>query len=203
MKKLPLVLALLTGLVVSASGHAVMLTPEQRNALTQLDALPSRDQLNSVHANDASLALQNLRDTAIDPADPTVQIRAIGALPQYCGSPCDPANEVHATLVSVVTEPRYRDSRAGTDLLVLRAGIEALGTLRVAEDIDLLIPQLAHPSRDIRAAVAHALRDLGNPLAIDALFERYPVETVPQVQLAIEDALNALVSPTALSPQNP
>jgi hypothetical protein len=202
--KAPLSLALLAGLVASASGHAVILTPQQRNTLTQLDTLPSRDQLNSVHETPQA-AVTTLRGVALDGADPAVQIRAIRALVQYCAAPCPADEEPHLTLVTLMTEPRYRDARSGSDVLVLRAAIEALGLLQVAEDIDLLIPQLTHPSRDIRAAAAHGLRDLGNPAAIDALRARLPDEiAVKQVYIAIEDALRVLDGqPVASPPQNP
>lgn len=196
MRKLPLALAIVGGLVVTAAGHAVMLTTQQHDALTQVDSLPSSAQLNSVHDGGAVAALENLRTIALaDTVDPGVQIRAVRALPQYCDLPCSATHEAHVTLTSLVTTPRFRDARSGSDVLVLRAGIESLGLLRVAEDMDLLVPQLSHPSRDIRAAAAHALRDLGNPAAIDALRGRRAEEQVPQVELAIDDALRVLGQP--------
>lgn len=195
MRKLPLVLAVLAGLVMSASGETVTLTPQQRNTLTQLDALPSRDQLDSVHDDSPQTAIATLRAVALDSSgDAAVQIRAIRALAQYCAAPCAEDDESHTTIVTLVTTPRYRDARTGTDLLVLRAGIESLGLLRVADDIDLVIPQLSHPSRDIRAAAAHALRDIGNPAAIDALRARLVGEQLEQVRRALEEAVSALGS---------
>ncbi|HVK84276.1 MAG TPA: HEAT repeat domain-containing protein [Kofleriaceae bacterium] len=195
MKKLPLALAVLVGLVVSAAGNTVMLSTRVQDALTQLDALPSSAQLNSVHGS-AQAALDNLRDIAGDDTiDPGVKIRAVRALPQYCDLPCSPTHEAHVALTTLVTTPRFRDARSGSDVLILRAGIESLGVLRVPEDVDLLVPQLSHPSRDLRAAAAHALRDLGNPAAIDALRARFVEEQVPQVSLAISDALRVLGQP--------
>jgi HEAT repeat protein len=77
---------------------------------------------------------------------------------------------------------------SGSDLLVLRAAIEALGTLQVATDLTVLAPLLNHPSRDIRTTTADALRDLCNSQAIAPLRVRYSEETVAQVQLAISQA---------------
>jgi len=78
---------------------------------------------------------------------------------------------------------------------VLRATIEALGVLRVPDDVTLLVPQLNHPSRDIRAATARALRDLGNTQAIVPLRARYDQDQVDQVKVAISDALRVLGQP--------
>lgn len=196
MKRLPLVLAIVIGLVVSAAGDPVMLSIPAKQALTQLDALPSTAQLEKFLGSPQDVLDKLIEFTHADFADdPGVQIRAIRAIAQYCDAPCTDASEAHVALATLITTPRYRDARAGSDLLVLRAGIEALGVLRVPTDIDLLIPQLAHPSRDIRAAAARALRDLGNTAAIDALRGRYGEEQVPQVELAIADALRVLGQP--------
>jgi HEAT repeat protein len=196
MKRLPLVLAMVAGLVVSAAGDPVMLTTSATQVLTQLDTLPSSAQLERVLGTPQAVLDKLIEFTHADFADdPGVQIRAVRAIAQYCDVPCTDGSEAHVALATLLTTPRYRDARAGSDLLVLRAGIEALGVLRVATDIDLLIPQLAHPNRDIRAAAARALRDLGNTAAIDALRGRYSEEQVPQVELAIADALRVLGQP--------
>jgi len=196
MTRLPLVLALVAGLVVSAAGDPVMLSLPAKQALTQLDALPSSAQLEKFMGTPQAVLDKLIEFTHPDfTDDPGVQIRAVRAIAQYCDAPCTETSEAHVALATLITTPRYRDARAGSDLLVMRAGIEALGVLRVPADIDLLIPQLAHPSRDIRAAAAHALRDLGNTAAIDALRGRYSEEQVPQVELAIADALRVLGQP--------
>jgi hypothetical protein len=167
-----------------------------RFALTPIDSQPTTQQLNLVHNNSEQEALDNLQDIALAQSgvDLGVQLRAVRALTQYCKVPCG-THEAHGTLVDLVEMPRYRDARIGRDVLVLRATIEALGVLRVPEDIDLLVPQLQHPSRDIRTTVAHALRDLGNTQAITPLRARYMVENVPQVQHALSDALRVLGQP--------
>ena len=186
-------LAVLCALPAAAS--LAELTQPVINALTPIDSLPSSKQLNAAHGGEQE-ALANLTAIALagDAVDTGVQLRAIRALTHYCKTPCG-SHEAHATLVTLVTMPRYRDSRLGSDLLVLRAAIESLGILRVPGDLSLLVPQLNHPSRDIRTATAHALRDLGNTQAITPLRARYEVESVDQVQIAISDALRVLGQP--------
>jgi HEAT repeat protein len=179
-----------------ASGHVLQLSQPVINALTPIDSVPSTTQLNTVFNGSEVEALSNLVSIAL--ADGTVdigvQIRAIRALTHYCAAPCE-THEAHATLTTVATTPRYRDARRGSDLLVLRAAIEALGMLRIPGDISILIPLLDHPSRDIRAATAHALRDLGNTQAIPALRARYQQEQSQQVKISVSEALRVLGQP--------
>lgn len=167
-----------------------------RFALTPIDSQPTTQQINLVHNNSEQEALDNLQDIALggDSVDTGVKLRAVRAHTQYCKAPCG-THEAHDTLVTLLATPKYRDSRAGRDLLVLRATIESIGVLRVVDDMDYLLPFLQHPSRDIRAATAHALRDLGNTQAITPLRTRYLVEDVPQVQHALSDALRVLGQP--------
>ncbi len=167
-----------------------------RFALTPIDSQPTTQQLNLVHNNNEQEALDNLQEIALgdDSVDTGVKLRAVRALTQYCKAPCG-THEAHATLVQLIGLPKYRDARAGRDLLVLRATIEAIGVLRVVDDMNFLLPFLQHPSRDIRSATAHALRDLGNTQAITPLRTRYLVEDVPQVQNALSDALRVLGQP--------
>jgi HEAT repeat protein len=193
MKKLALAACLIA---IPAAFAGPVSTDRIRFALTPIDASPTTQQLNLVHNNSEQQALDNLEEIALgdDSVDTGVKLRAVRALTQYCKAPCG-SHEAHATLVQLIEMPKYRDSRAGRDLLVLRATIEALGVLRVVDDMDLLVPQLQHPSRDIRAAAAHALRDLGNTQAITPLRARYLLEAVPQVQHALSDALRVLGQP--------
>lgn len=193
-----LAIAASIGLVLSAAvyGDPPMLSQPVINALTQIDTVPSSSQLNSVFNDSEIEALANLQMIALaqGTVDLGVQLRAIRALTQYCQTPCA-SHEAHATLETLATTPRYRDARRGSDLLILRAAIEALGVLRIPGDVTILLPQLDHPSRDIRATAAHALRDLGNTQAIPALRARYQQEQVKQVAIAISDALRVLGQP--------
>ena len=193
MKRVAIVLVF--ALALPARGDAIQLPQPAIDALTQIDELPSTTQLNGAFGNQALLNLQMI---ALDQGavDPGVQLRAVRALTHYCNPlPCSASDPVHTTLTTVATNPRYRDARSGSDLLMLRAAIEALGILRVPGDVTILVTQLQHASRDIRAATAHALRDLGNTQAIAALRARYQQEQVPQVRIAISDALRVLGQP--------
>jgi HEAT repeat protein len=189
-----LVIAVLVGASVATAAIA-QLTQPVINALTPIDELPSTKQINVAHGGEQQ-ALANLTAIALseDAVDLGVQLRAVRALTYYCRTPCE-SHEAHTTIATIATLPRYRDARRGRDLLVLRAAIEALGVLRVPGDVAILVPQLEHPSRDIRAATAHALRDLGNTQAVIALRARYQQEQVDQVKIAISDALRVLGQP--------
>lgn len=191
--------ASLLAIVLGASALAdIQLTQPVINALTPIDSVPSSTQINQAFNGSPSEALASLQQIAnpTNFVDRGVQIRAVRALTHYCqSSPCTVNDPAHLTLVEIATLPKYRDSRFGSDLLVLRAAIESLGVLRVLQDVDILTAQLQHPSRDIRAAVARALRDLGNTQAIVPLRARYNIETSQQVQLAISDALRVLGQP--------
>jgi len=194
--KRALTLGFALGVAAVAHGDVLVLTQPMINALTPIDSVPSITQLTGVFNGSESDALATLRSIALSQGtvDLGVQLRAIRALTHYCDTPCG-THEAHATIETIVTTPRYRDARRGSDLLILRAAIEALGVLRIPADATILLPRLDHPSRDIRAAAAHALRDLGNTQAIPALRARYQQEQVQQVRIAISDALRVLGQP--------
>jgi len=196
MKQLGLAAILALAVSAAAFGDVLVLTQPVINALTPIDSVPSSTQLTGVFNGSELEALNNLRLIALSQGsvDLGVQLRAIRALPQYCQAPCG-THDAHVALETIAATPRYRDARRGSDLLVLRAAIEALGVLRIPGDVVLLLSQLDHPSRDLRAATAHALRDLGNTQAIPALRARYQQEQVQQVRIAISDALRVLGQP--------
>jgi HEAT repeat protein len=192
-------LAVVIALGAGASG-SVPLTELEEHTLTAIDSVPSRSQLSDLFNGDQQ-AVQGLTAIAEDGAsDPGVRLRALHALGKYCplvaGQTCqasDPGWPAHEALASVLSGNigEYQ----GTNLLLLRAAVESLGPLRVDTDINLLLPLLDHPSRDVRASTAHALGALCNTQAINALRVRYQHETVVQVRLAISDALRILAPP--------
>jgi len=73
----------------------------------------------------------------------------------------------------------------------LRAAVESLGATRsgLASDVDKLIPLLGNGSRDVRATVVRALRNVCNMQAIPPLSLRLQSETTDQVRRAISAAL--------------
>ena len=193
--------ACIVAIALGASALAdIQLTQPVINALTPIDSVPSSTQITQAFNNSTTEALSSLQQIAnpTNFVDRGVQLRAVRALTHYCQStPCGAQDPAHLTLTQI--ELRYRDARFGSDLLVLRAALESLGTLRVPEDWGILAAHLQHPSRDIRATAARALRDLGNTQAIPALRARYNIETEgptgDQVRLAISDALRVLGQP--------
>jgi hypothetical protein len=190
----------LTGVVAIATGSTEIGLNAQ-NTLTTIDQVPTRAQLDQAFSLDQKPPLQTLVTIATDtdPAMPGtplnidigIRLRAIHALAKYCTtSPCAPTDAAHQSIASVIAATRMATS--GSEVLILRAGIETIGLMKVAGDVSTLIPLLDHPSRDIRAATARALRDLCNPQAKTSLTHRYNNEMTDQVRLAISEALRIL-----------
>jgi hypothetical protein len=187
-RRLSLAAALLAGVVALATADTS--DPQLvTHALTTIDTVPTKTQLDSVFpSGEALLGLSAIaRDGA---ADQGMRLRAIHALAKYCTIPCSTSEVAHETLMQLIVDNRQQQS--GYGLLLLRASIETIGSLRVASDVSVLVPLLDHPSRDIRAATARALRDLCNLQAITPLRVRYTSESTEQVKLAISEALRIL-----------
>lgn len=156
-----------------ASGSGVEPTSAQIDALTAIDALPSRAVVDLAFASnpgpspglDALVAL-----AGGSTQDLGLQIRAIRALPQYCLPTGCAGTPVHDALTAIVDG--YRTQLATTvlipeDLLRLRTAMEALGATQsgLQADVDLLTAPalLHHPSRDVQVTAVHALRSLCSP----------------------------------------
>ncbi|MEO6777731.1 MAG: HEAT repeat domain-containing protein [Kofleriaceae bacterium] len=198
MKPWPLALALFAGGVAAGS---TMLPQPVQDALTLIDSVPSQNQLDDAFCtlptmcSDHQAAINGLAaiatDTgATDASSRNARLHAISALSTYCVAPCADDEQAHQTLRSIIAATT--GEATGFDAVVLRAAIEAIGPQRVAGDLDLLISQLQNPSRDIRAAVAHSLRDLCNTQAIVPLRQQQQAETSDQVKQAITEALRVL-----------
>jgi hypothetical protein len=175
-----------------ARGGLAELPAHVVDALTQIDTTPSTASLNDMFPTPQA-ALDNLRAIAADHTiDLGVELRAIRALPAYCSAPCG-GTPVHDTLVALINEYE-RSPRGPRDVLRMRAAVEALGATSsgLAADVDMLRPLLDDPSRDVRATVVRALRNICNGQAITPLSMRYQSEPTDQVKLAIYAALRDL-----------
>jgi hypothetical protein len=158
--------------------------PATRDLLGAIDFVPAREDLDTVMG---PTSLQQLIILAIDDGeDPGVRIRAVRALGQFPES-----SEARSTLVAVINGLAAESS--GTPVLILRAAMEALAEVGGASAVSQITPLLDNSSRDVRASAADALRVIGSPTAIPALRDRQQIETVPQVLLAITEALRALL----------
>ncbi|HUS29461.1 MAG TPA: hypothetical protein VMZ53_13170 [Kofleriaceae bacterium] len=190
--------AIVVAVLVALASGASPLPQQATNTLTAIDTVPTRQQIDQAFINSPQTPLQNLSFLATDTdagTDIGVRLRAIHALAKYCTStPCLPADEAHQTVRTVVAGNAHELS--GPRALILRAGIETLGAMRVGQDADFLVAQLSlldHPSRDIRASTARALAELcSGPSAVNALRLRYSHELTEQVKLAISEALRIL-----------
>jgi hypothetical protein len=181
--------ALLVALAAALATGATTLPQPVQNTLTTIDSVPTKTQLDSVFPT--GQALSNLSTIAQDNgADTGIRLRAIHALAKYCADPCVDDDVAHTSLKTLIEAMHLETS--GSNLLLLRAAIETIGTLRVSTDFDVIKNNLDHPSRDIRAATARALRDLCDTRAITPLRVRYTSESTEQVKLAISEALRVL-----------
>lgn len=177
-----------------ATGDVTILQATQQAALTTIDTVPTKSQLQ----NHDLVVPDDLLTIAADAErfEPAVRLRAIHGLAVYCttaGVSCPDHSPPHDTLAALITT--NGGAHAGADLLVLRAAIESLGPLQVPGDKDQLVLMLNHPSRDIRAATARALADLRNCQAINDLRIRYQNESTDQVKLVISETLRILSQP--------
>jgi hypothetical protein len=177
-----------------AQGDLTALPPAVEDALSQIDTPPQKSTLNEMFTT-PDAALENLRLIALDHSvEPGVGLRAIRALPTYCPSACG-TTTIHTTLVQLIDEYE-RSPHSPMDVLRLRAAVEALGVMRngTSSDVAELSPLLGDPSRDVRATVAQALRNLCNAEAIEPLRARLQIEQVEQVRSALTAALRDLRS---------
>lgn len=182
-----LLLAVPIALVAQPARGDHQLADDALQVLSLIDRQPTVHELVRVFGPDPTLALIHV---ATDPAqDLGIRLRAIGALPQFCPTPCA-GTLIHSALRGLVTGPAT-DGRA---ILLLRAALEALGDSRSGDssDVSVIIPYLGHSSRDLRASAAYALRVMCNTQAISPLRARYDIETVDQVRVAISTALRDL-----------
>jgi HEAT repeat protein len=200
MKRVPLAALAALAFGAAAHGDTPVLTVQIQNTLTALDAVPTTAEIDS-DFTDPGTALTSLSDIAVDPSATTglpdgtgIRIRTLHALSSYCTSPCGSGDPAHVALTEFIKT--NEDDQTGTTIVMLRGAIEALGPQRYANDLSLLEPLLSHPSRDIRAATAHALRDLCNTDAITPLRVQQAQESSDQVRLAISEALRVLSQPS-------
>jgi hypothetical protein len=154
---------------VPATGSGIAPTPAQVDALTVVDAPPSRAVVDRAFSSGPgpTPGLAALLALAGDSAqDLGLQIRALRALPQYCLPTCA-GTAVHDALSRIVGDYRAQLAAAALspqDMLRLRAAMEALGATQsgLQSDVDLLTAPalLHHPSRDVQVTAVHALRNL-------------------------------------------
>jgi len=190
-----LVISVLAGVGGSTTAP---LSPGQTNTLTTIDEVPSYEQLvTSLGSGSSGDAIATLIGAASGQSESAIgiRLRAIHSLVTICQAPnvCDSSSAAHAALLDIVVDPTYTTATSGSNVLILRAAIESLGQLKQTGDADSLLGFLDHPSRDVRATTAFALRDLCNSqVAVPPLHTRLQHEATAQVQLAISAALRAL-----------
>jgi hypothetical protein len=161
---------------VPATGSGIEVMQPQVDALTVIDAPPSRDAIDLAFSSNPgpTPGLDAVLRLAIDNAqDFGLQLRAIRALPLYCpatptGCARLPVHDALATIVGGFRDQLASGPLAPPDLLRLRAAMEALGATQsgLQSDVDLLtMPPalLHHPSRDVQVTAVHALRNLCSP----------------------------------------
>jgi len=153
--------------------------------LSGIDFVPNRPALDGLMGETAPaelIAIARGRNASM--MESGLRLRAYRALALY------PSTETEAALRAAVVE--HGALAGGIDTLYARAAMESLAHVAPDGSVATLAPMLAHPSQDVRAGAALALRETGSPSAIPALRARLPEEPVLQVRLAIADALNEL-----------
>jgi len=177
-----------------ADGSNALLTPPVIQALTAIDAIPSRASLNDAFGSQTSFG--SLLSIATDrTVDLGIGLRAIRALPAYCPAApqtCGAGTPAHDALSSLVDSLASPDTPQ--DLLRLRAAAEALGVTHsgLADDADKLMALLGNASRDVRATVVGAIRNICSKTAIIPLGDFFFHEPSLQVKFAINAALRDL-----------
>lgn len=180
-----LVLASATGAGLATALEAPPGDPEVVELLSGMSYVPDRETIDGIlGATAVEELVQIAEDTSIS-SDPGVKLRAFRALGEFDENP----ERTVATAALRRAIASFEPENAGTELLYLRASMLSLARIDGANSVSELVDLLAHPSRDIRAACAQALGITGSDAAIQPLRNRALVETEPQVQLAIADAL--------------
>ncbi len=162
----------------------VTASPQIVDALTGIDFVAEKPTLDSLLGATPVDSLSAIAGALTD-VNPGVRIRAVRAIALY------PSDDARTALTAQIQA--HTAASSGVEILELRAAIEALGVIGQPSDVDIIAPLLdKEDARDIRAAAARALRDIGAATAIAPLHARLAKETVPQVQFAISDALRVL-----------
>lgn len=192
MKRGTILLALCVGATTSQSTE---LSPRVQSVLTTIDSIPSQAQIDFAFGSDHATAAVGLAAIAgDDAADLGIRMRSIHALAKYCDhTPCEATDTAHLTLLHLIQDTSD-DSPVPQDKLILRAALETIGTQRILDDVQWIVPHLGSLSRDVRAAAVHGLRDLCNTQAIAPLSQLQSTETSGQVLQAITEALRVLRS---------
>ncbi len=159
--------------------------PEVVELLGGMNYVPDQSSIDAVLGATAVDELIAIAEDDSQGSDPGLRMRAFRALAQYDGSP-DEGTASAALRRAIDT---FGTLERGTELLFLRASMLSLATLDGANAVPDLVGLLPHPSRDIRAACAQALGITGSSAAIVPLRNQDLDETVPQVKIAIADAL--------------
>jgi HEAT repeat protein len=174
------------GLVFGAAtlrGDAAADTPLDviTDALGGVDYVPSQPELDAILDAPVEDLIGIAADTGVDAG---IRIRAYRALALY------PTAESEAALRAAITT--HAAAVTGTPVIYLRAAMESLALVAIADAVDALLPQLDHPTRDIRCAAARALELTGSAAAVNPLRARLIIEPSEQVRQAITKALRAL-----------
>lgn len=182
------------GLTVAVAAVAVLEATSHTGPLVASAEAPSEQLLELLNGIDfvpdtstlPSGAEDDIRSLAADtaPTDPGLRIRALRALSHYPGA------ETTTVLESAIDD--YAGFNTGIETLYLRAAMRALAKVDGSGATPKLSPLLNNASRDVRASAAESLAISGDPQAILILRQRLNIEQVPQVRLAIAEAIRQL-----------
>ncbi len=178
----------LVGLVAVCAVVAVQVAesaaidPALVEILSGVDFVPVRTTLDGVLGASAETELNSIANDTT--SDAGLRIRAFRALAFYRGP------QTEATLTATVQA--NASATTGVETLYARAAMLSLATVIGDNAVVFISPILDNENRDMRSSAARALALAGSTDAIPALRERLNLETVPQVQLALSDAIREL-----------
>jgi HEAT repeat protein len=178
------------GVGIATALDAPLGDPDVVELLGGMNYVPDQSSLDAVLGATAVAELVAIAEDDSQSSDPGLRMRALRALAQYDGSP----DEVVASAALRRAITTFGPADTGTELLFLRASMLSLATLDGPAAVPDLVGLLPHLSRDIRAACAQALGITGSDAAIVPLRNQDLSEVVPQVKIAIADALFQLDS---------
>lgn len=164
--------------------------------LSGVDFVPPKNSLDGVLGE---TALEDLINIAQDPdEDAGLRIRAYRALAHYPGALTEEA--LRTAIIAHSSDGQVALESTGVDTILLRAAMSSMASVAKSRAVNHIGWILDHQSRDVRAAAAQALALTGSITAEPLLRARLGKEEVPQVRLAIEEAIRILHGDEIASP---
>jgi HEAT repeat protein len=156
--------------------------------LSGVDFVPPKARIDSVLGANAPADLIAIARNPVE--DEGLRIRAYRALSLYSEQ-----QTIDALVEAIPDHGEDAEGElntTGIETVYLRAAMRSLAVVAGQQGVVHITPMLDHTSRDVRAATAHALAICGSLDAVPLLRQRLLAEEVPQVRVALEEAIRLL-----------